>query len=158
MRDQELWRKEEIKGMREKLFHLFVKLHEEQEALEMEQKGFKKRDGVNASEFKGQKGGNRKGPAKDVMAADAERSAKDKDIRKVWTDSGPAGASLGQLEHQLGALVNGGDWYREEENTPTKHTIGEFGMQSINLEGGVQVSNSSTLQPKEVTLSVRNNQ
>lgn len=159
MRDQELWRKEEIKGMREKLFHLFVKLHEEQEALEMEQKVFKKRDGVNTSEFKGQRGGNRKGPAKYVMAANAEGSAKDQEMRKVWIDSGPASASLGQLGHQLGTLVNGGGWYREEENTPTKHTIGEFGMQSINLEGEeVQVSNSSTLQPKEVTLSVRNNQ
>lgn len=157
MRDQELWRKEEIKGMREKLFHLFVKLHEEQEALEMEQKALKKRDGVNASEVKGQKGGNRKGPAKCVVAADAEGLAKDKDMRKVWIGPGPAGASLGQLEHQLGALVNGGDWYRKE-NTPTKPTIGEFGMQSINLEEGeMQVSNSSTLQPKEVTLSVRNN-
>lgn len=158
--DQELWRKEEIKGMREKLFYLFVKLHEEQEATEMEQKGSKKRTGINANEAKGQKRGNKKGPVKDVMTADVEGSTKDKNTRKLWAGSEPAGASMNQFEFKS-QLVNGGDWCKKEKNTPTKlvtQVIGEFEMKSINLEEMEEVEEpNSTPQPREVTLSVRSN-
>lgn len=154
MRDQELWRTEDIGGMREKLFRLFVKLHEEQDAVEIKQKGFKKPDCVNANDAKGQKTGNRKGPTKDVMTVDADGSTNDNGMRKISIDP-----------ESEGNLVNGGDWCMEEDNAPTKlvtQVIGEFKMQ---LEGEeeeeemvvVEVSNSM-LQHREVTLSVRNNQ
>lgn len=169
MRDQELWRKEEIKGMREKLFHLFVKLHEEQEAVEMEQRGLKKRGGVNANEAKGQKVGNRKVSPENVMTADAEESAKDRSMRKVWIGSEPAAASEGrhfeEFTHQLGNLItssggsSGGSGWRgeEEKDAPTKlmtQVIGEF---AINLEEEEVVEVVSNSMP-QVTLSVRNNQ
>lgn len=155
MRDQELWRTEDIGGMREKLFHLFVKLHEEQDAIEIEQRSLKKPDCVNANDVKGQKIGNRKGPAKDVMTVDADGSTNDYGMRKILIDPELAVASEGNL-------VNGGDWRMEENNAPTKlvtQVIGEFKMQ---LEDGeemvVEEVSNSMLQHREVTLSVRNNQ
>lgn len=146
MRDQELWRTEDIGGMREKLFHLFVKLHEEQEAVEIEQKGFKKPGGVNANEVKGQKVGNRDGYVKDV---DAEGSAKDNDVRKISIDPKPKVVGKDQLNEFEHQLVGG----------PTK-LLTQLEMSSINLEEEVEVEevSNSMLQHREVTLSVRNNQ
>lgn len=154
MRDQELWRTEDIGRMREKLFHLFVKLHEEQDAVEIEQKGFRKPDCVNANDVKGQKMGNRKGPAKDAMIVDADGSTNN-GMRETSIDPEPVVAGGDNL-------VNGGDWRMEEDNAPPKlvtQVIGEFKMQ---LEEGeeemVEEVSNSMLQHREVTLSVRNNQ
>lgn len=145
MRDQELWRTEDIGGMREKLFHLFVKLHEEQEAVEIEQKGFKKPGGVNANGAKSQKVGNREGYVKDV---DAEGSAKDNDVRKILINPEQTVAGKDQLNEFKHQLVSG----------PTK-LLTQLDMSSINPEEvEVEEVPNSMLQHRKVTLSVRNNQ
>lgn len=152
--DQELWRKEEIKDMREKLFHLFTKLHEEQEAIEIEREGSKKQEKVlvDARKLSGEEG-----PVEGVMAI--EGPAKDQGVQKI---SEPTAASKGTGFEKFTAefddfITFGGSNRGGEEDTsknPTRQITHGAEAQPINVEG----LSSSMLQYKEVTLLVRESQ
>lgn len=159
IQDQGLWRKEEIGGMREKLFDLFIKLHAEQEAVEMEQKGFQQREKVNGNESKSQKAGEGKVLSQDVMVIDVEGSVKDKNQRKrSASEHTDASKDIGfeKFTGELEDLITSGagDQHREEDVPAdlASQVTDQPEIQPINLEGS---PNSILQPPRGVTLSFR---
>lgn len=159
--DQELWRKEEINHMRDKLFHLFIKLHGEQETDEM-QEGSRKREKVNGNEDNSRKVRGGKWPVEDAMKIDAEAPTKDKDAQKLQIAPGPTvesgGKGFEKFTAEFDELITSGGCDRHGKEDASTNSTTQVTDDPVTQPIDLEEASSSMLQHREVTLPVRDSQ
>lgn len=150
--DTAFWRKEEIKRMREKLFHLFIQLHNEQEAVLSKQNVSRQELNGNGKSNQDMAEGSK--PSPDLMKG-VEDSVQDKDMQDTHTgsESITAGQESG-FERFKGEL---GDPFASDRNLGERDMMVRVADKVVFQPKDLEETPNSTPQSnRRITLSFRN--